>query len=92
MDTRKLIEKLYKYYEDFVQCKAVSIYEACCDCKKAAHKLEELQRLIDDMFGDHYVDYLDFYANKCRELEEENEDLNKRLDAIRSLIERHVSE
>ena len=39
--------------------------------KEAADKLEELQRLVDDMLGDHYVDYLEFYANRCRELEEE---------------------
>lgn len=35
----------------------------------AADKLEELQRLVDDMLGDHYIDYLEFYANRCRELE-----------------------
>lgn len=39
----------------------------------AAEKLEELQQLVDDMFGDHYVDYLEFYTNRCRELEEELE-------------------
>ena len=39
--------------------------------REAANKLEELQRFIDDMLGDHYVDYLEFYANRCRELEEE---------------------
>ena len=59
---------------------------------EAAYKLEELQQYIDNMLNNHYVDYLDFYANRCRELEEENEDLNQRLDEIRSLIERHVSE
>lgn len=37
----------------------------------AANKLEDLQRFIDDMLGDHYVDYLEFYTNRCRELEEE---------------------
>ena len=36
----------------------------------AVEKLEKLQQLVDDMFGDHYVDYLEFYANRCRELEE----------------------
>ena len=39
----------------------------------AAKKLEELQQLVDDMLGDHYVDYLDFYTNRCRELEDELE-------------------
>ena len=37
----------------------------------AAEKLQELQQLVDDMLGDHYVDYLDFYTNRCRELEEQ---------------------
>ena len=36
----------------------------------AANKLEQLQQLIDDMLGDHYVDNLDWYMNRCRELEE----------------------
>ena len=39
----------------------------------AAEKLEALQQLVDDMLGDHYVDYLEFYTNRCRELEEELE-------------------
>lgn len=42
----------------------------------AAEKLEELQQLVDDMLGDHYVDYLDFYTNRCRELEEQLSDKN----------------
>ena len=41
--------------------------------KAAADKLEELQRLIDDMTNDHYVDALDFYSERCRELEDELE-------------------
>lgn len=40
----------------------------------AANKLEELQRIIDDMLGDHYIDYLDFYTSRCRELEEKLEE------------------
>lgn len=42
--------------------------------KEAADKLEQLQQIIDDMLGDHYVDYLDFYTNRCRELEEQLSD------------------
>ena len=38
--------------------------------KMAAEKLQELQQIVDDMLGDHYVDYLEFYTNRCRELEE----------------------
>ena len=41
--------------------------------KAAADKLEELQRLIDDATSDHYVDALDFYSERCRELEEKIE-------------------
>lgn len=51
--------------------------------QEAANKLEQLQKFIDDMLGDHYVDYLDWYANRCRELEDERdaaiEDLKKAL-------------
>lgn len=43
--------------------------------EEAANKLEQLQRLIDDMLGDHYVDNLDWYSNRCRELEEELENV-----------------
>lgn len=42
----------------------------------AAEKLQELQQLVDDMLGDHYVDYLDFYTSRCRELEERLSDKN----------------
>ena len=44
---------------------------------KAADKLEQLQGLVDDMLGDHYVDYLEFYANRCRELEEKLDKYSK---------------
>lgn len=37
----------------------------------SANKLEELQEYIDNINGDHYVDYLEFYANRCHELEEQ---------------------
>lgn len=39
----------------------------------AADKLKELQQLIDDMTNDHYVDTLDFYSERCWELEDELE-------------------
>ena len=44
---------------------------------EAANKLEQLLQIIDDMNCDHYVDYLDWYMNRCRELEEELEEMNK---------------
>lgn len=40
---------------------------------EAADKLEELQQLIDDTTNDHYVDALDFYSERCRELEDKIE-------------------
>lgn len=29
-----------------------------------------------DILGDHYIDYLEFYTNRCRELEEQLSDKN----------------
>lgn len=43
--------------------------------EEAANKLEQFQNFIDGLLGDHYVDYLEWYANRCRELEEELEKL-----------------
>lgn len=67
----ELKERLWQHHEDYGQGNPINLFEVCYDCKEAADKLEELQRFIDDMLGDHYVDYLEFYANRCRELEEE---------------------
>ena len=80
METSELVENLYQHYEDFGQGTSISLFEVCLDCKLAAHKIEELQRYIDDMLGDHYVDYLEFYTNRCRELEEKLEKINKILE------------
>ena len=38
--------------------------------RHAADKLEQLRQFIDDMHNDHYVDHLDFYFNRCWELED----------------------
>ena len=43
----------------------------------AADRLEQLQSFVDDLLGDHYIDYLEFYANRCRELEDELAEQNK---------------
>ena len=37
----------------------------------AADKIEQLQKMIDDMTNDHYVDTLDFYFERCQKLEED---------------------
>lgn len=81
--TSELIERLYQHHEDYGQGYTSNFYEVCYDCKNAAIKLEQLQQYIDDMLGDHYVDYLEFYVNRCRELEE-------RLDAIRRFVENNM--
>lgn len=70
METRELIEQLYQYHKDYGQDAPIRLYQISLDCKKAADRLVELQNLVDDMLGDHYVDYLEFYTNRCRELEE----------------------
>ena len=31
---------------------------------EAAERLEQLIQIIDDMYGDHYVDYLDWYSSE----------------------------
>ena len=43
---------------------------------EAADNLERLMRYIDDITNDHYVDYLEWYQNRCDKLQEE-------LDALR---------
>ena len=38
---------------------------------EAADKIEWLQKLVDDMTNDHFVDTLDFYSERCQKLEED---------------------
>lgn len=87
METRELIERLYQHHKDYGEYNSINLFEVCCDCKEAAHKLKELQRFIDDMLGDHYVDYLEFYTNRCRELEEELEKVYKNSKNFRKPID-----
>ena len=47
------------------------------DLNDIANKLEELMQFIDDMLCDHYVDNLEWYMNRCWELEDEIEKLRK---------------
>ena len=70
MDTRELIKAIRDYTE-----KSDMPFARYLILTEAADKLEQLQRLVDDMLGDHYVDYLDWYANRCRELENELENI-----------------
>ena len=38
---------------------------------EAADKIEWLQKLVEDMTNDHFVDILDFYSERCQKLEED---------------------
>ena len=70
MNTTELIEKIKNASSSWLQGDWPYNTELPLE---AANKLQELQQLVDDMLGDHYVDYLDFYTNRCRELEDELE-------------------
>lgn len=83
--TSELITRLYQHSEDYAQGYTQNFYTICYDCKKAADRLCELQQFVDDMLGDHYVDYLEFYTNRCRELEDH-------LEALRCLVENNIPE
>lgn len=74
MYIRDLIESLRDVISDYNDPNGETFYFDTNDAwlvTEAANRLEELQRIIDDMTNDHYVDYLDWYSNRCRELEEE---------------------
>ena len=45
---------------------------------EAADKIEWLQKLVDDMTNDHFVDTLDFYSERCHKLEEDFIELVKK--------------
>ena len=52
-------------------------YKRGVNFNEVADRLEELMQVIDDMMNDHYVDYFEWYAQRCRELEEEVERLKE---------------
>jgi hypothetical protein len=72
MDTRELIMAIRDYTG---RCDMP--FERYLMLTEAANKLEQLQQLVDDILGDHYVDYLDWYANRCRELEDQIENIRR---------------
>ena len=47
------------------------------DLTEVAYRLQELTEVIDDMMNDHYTDCLEWYAQRCWELEEEVERLKE---------------
>jgi hypothetical protein len=79
MDTRELIKAVESCAENgtcntcpFKDCPPSECLQTLFD--KVIEKLNFMQilgKMIDDMNNDHYVDYLEFYANRCRKLEEE---------------------
>ena len=63
MTTKMMIECLYEEENPFFH--------------EVADRLEDLTQFINDMTNDHYTDYLDWYAQRCWKLEEENERLKE---------------
>jgi hypothetical protein len=47
------------------------------DLEEVAYRLGELTQVINDMMNDHYTDYLEYYAERCWQLEEEITKLKK---------------
>lgn len=70
METRELVKAIRDYTRGYDMP-----FERYLMLTEAADKLEQLQQLVDDMLGDHYVDNLYWYSNRCRELEEELENV-----------------
>ena len=71
METSELINALREYSTKAMPSEQHEMIVAVAD------KLEQLQSFVDDLLGDHYIDYLEFYANRCRELEDELAEQNK---------------
>lgn len=65
MDSRELVKELrdLTYHVAFAKGKEL--------ITSAADKIEWLQKLVDDMTNDHFVDILDFYMERCQKLEED---------------------
>ena len=76
MITNELIKRLYQHHEDYIEGYTQDFSQVCLDCKEAAMRLEWIKRLIEDILSDHYIDYLEFYAERCRELEDELSEKN----------------
>ena len=65
MNSRKLTKKLKE-----LSCRVTDIEDKKL-ISSAADKIEQFQRLIDDTINDHYIDTLEFYAERCQSLEED---------------------
>lgn len=47
------------------------------DLEEVAYRLSELTQVVNDMMNDHYIDYLEWYAERCWQLEAEITELKK---------------
>lgn len=66
MEVKELVKKLRGYGGRTEGIKLVN---------EAADKIEWLQKLVDDMTNDHFVDTLDFYSERCQNLEKDFKEL-----------------
>lgn len=74
--TRELIQKL-RHGNMIMEGDYVIGYEPPTDLEiEAADKLEYFMNYIDNITNDHYIDYLEWYQDRCDRLQEE-------LDALR---------
>lgn len=84
MEISELKSKLRQYYNDYCNCEEINLYHVCTDCKIAADKIDMLQSIIDDTINDHYVDLLDFYFNRCSELEDKIAQISKLVGGVQN--------
>lgn len=63
MTTNEIIKELYGFPNNELDPKTL--------LNEAVNRLSQFQQLIDDQTNDHYVDTLDFYADRCHKLEED---------------------
>ena len=57
---------------------------------EAADKIEWLQKLVDDMTNDHFIDTLDFYSERCQKLEEDFTELVMESENICSYCKNNI--
>lgn len=74
MDCKELVKELrdLTYHVTFAKGKELIAL--------AADKIEWLQKLVDDMTNDHFVDILDFYFERCQKLEKDLMELGKKFE------------
>lgn len=81
MEIRKLLENLRQKAE-------INPHQGLL--LEAADKIEWLQKLIDDMTNDHFVDTLDFYSERCQNLEKDFIQLVMQSPEICNYCQNHI--